>query len=92
MPGGKGGFRTSLGTRPDIKLSQRFPAGTRFTLELPGAGGFNDPLERDPQAVANDVSEGLVSVASAARDYGVVVTRFGRIKALSRKRVDRHQH
>jgi N-methylhydantoinase B len=72
-PGAKGAFRTSLGTRPNIKLSQRFPAGTRFVLELPGGGGFHDPRRRDPDAVAHDVSEGLVSRGEAERDYGVKI-------------------
>lgn len=74
-PGGHGGFRTSLGTRPNPKLSLLLPAGTRFTLELPGGGGFFDPGERDPAAVTQDVAEGLVSAGAAERDYGVSVTR-----------------
>jgi N-methylhydantoinase B len=82
-PGAHGGFRTSLGTRPNIKLSQRFPPGTRFILDLPGGGGFHDPLERDPPAVARDVAEGLVSPKAAERDYGVRVTRWGRIVGLT---------
>jgi N-methylhydantoinase B len=85
-PGAKGGVRTSLGTKPNMKLSQRFPAGTRFTLDLPGGGGFHDPVERDPEAVAHDVSEGLVGVKSAERDYGVRVTRSGRVSGLKRRR------
>jgi N-methylhydantoinase B len=78
-PGARGGFRTSRGERPNIKLSQRFPAGTRFTLELPGGGGFHDPGERDPEAVARDVAEGLVSPRAAEREYGLRVARSGRI-------------
>jgi N-methylhydantoinase B len=85
-PGAKGGVRTSLGTRPNIKLSQRFPAGTRFTLELPGGGGFHDPLERNPEAVAMDVSDDMVSTKSADRDYGVRVTRRGRVVGLTAMR------
>jgi N-methylhydantoinase B len=81
-PGANGAFKTSRGARPNIKLSQRFPAGTRFTLDLPGGGGFYDPLERDPEAVARDVAEGLVSPKSAERVYGVKVTRAGRIRHL----------
>jgi N-methylhydantoinase B len=38
-----------------------------------GGGGFGDPLERSPGAVADDVAEGLVSEAGAERDYGVVL-------------------
>ncbi len=83
-PGAPGGFKTSLGTRPNPKLSLPLPAGTRFTLELPGGGGFHDPRERDPEAVARDVAEGLVSVKAAERDYGLKVTRSGRITGARR--------
>jgi N-methylhydantoinase B len=80
--GAPGGFRTSATRRaPNIKLSQRFPAGTTFTLELPGGGGFFDPQDRHPEAVAGDVADGLVSPAAAAREYGVEVTHAGRLKA-----------
>jgi N-methylhydantoinase B len=78
-PGARGGFKTSRGTRPNIKLSQRFPQGTGFTLDLPGGGGFHDPRERAPEAVATDVAEGLVSPSAAEREYGLRVTRQGRI-------------
>jgi N-methylhydantoinase B len=87
--GGSGGFKTSLGTRPNPKLSQALPPGTRFTLELPGGGGFHDPLTRDPAAVAEDVAQGLVSVASAWRDYGVKVTPAGKITGLDARRRNR---
>jgi N-methylhydantoinase B len=78
--GAKGAFKTSMGTRPNPKLSLRLPAGTRFTLELPGGGGFHDPLARDPEAVAEDIAEGLVTPKSGRRDYGVEeVGRKGRV-------------
>lgn len=70
-PGAHGGFVTSLGTRPNPKLSLNLPAGTRFTLELPGGAGYFDPARRDHAAVLRDVREGLVSRGSAERDYGV---------------------
>lgn len=78
-PGARSGFRTSTGVRRSPKLSLALPAGARFTLELPGGGGHSDPGERVPEAVAGDVAEGLVSVAAAARDYGVRVTPRGRL-------------
>jgi N-methylhydantoinase B len=77
-PGGLGGFKTSRGTRPNIKLSQRFPSGTRFTLDLPGGGGFFEPRERDREAVAHDVAEGLVSSRAAEREYGLAPPRRGK--------------
>ncbi len=38
-----------------------------------GGGGFGDPLNRDPEAVGRDIQKGLLSLASASADYGVVV-------------------
>ena len=40
---------------------------------LAGAGGWGDPLERDPGAVLKDVRNELLSPAKARADYGVVV-------------------
>jgi len=47
--------------------------GDVIRIGTPGGGGYGDPLERDPQDIANDVRRGLVSAASAAREYGVVL-------------------
>lgn len=49
----------------------------RVQLNLPGGGGFGDPLERDPEMVLADVVEGYVSIAAAQRDYGVIVRYTG---------------
>ena len=38
-----------------------------------GGGGWGDPMQRDPERVLIDVRDGYVTVAGAARDYGVVV-------------------
>ena len=44
------------------------------TLEIVGicGAGLGDPLERDPDAVANDVANGLIDGAEAQSVYGVV--------------------
>ncbi|HLW58945.1 MAG TPA: hydantoinase B/oxoprolinase family protein [bacterium] len=39
-----------------------------------GGGGYGDPFERDPDAVARDVRRGLVTLEAAVRDYGVVLS------------------
>ena len=39
-----------------------------------GAGGYGDPLLRDPARVLDDVRDGKVSVQAAERDYGVRVS------------------
>ena len=45
----------------------------------PGGGGYGDPLEREPAAVAEDVRLGRVSPAGAARFYGVVFDATGAV-------------
>ena len=44
-----------------------------FRHEVAGAGGWGDPLERDPVAVAQDVRNEIVSRQRALEDYGVVL-------------------
>jgi N-methylhydantoinase B len=69
-PGARAGFRTTAGARRNPKRSLPLPAGARFTLELPGGGGFGDPRRRDRRRVAEDLAEGLISREAAERDYG----------------------
>jgi len=47
--------------------------GDTFLAYGPAAGGYGDPLERDPARVLDDVLDGLISAATARRDYGVVI-------------------
>ena len=49
-------------------------SGDTFTRPSAGGGGYGDPLDRDPEAVLEDVIDGYVSVERARKDYGVVVT------------------
>ena len=49
-------------------------SGDTFTRPSAGGGGFGDPLERDPEAVREDVVDGYVSIERALKDYGVVVS------------------
>jgi N-methylhydantoinase B len=79
LPGAPGGFSTSVGEARNPKLSNRLPANARYTLELPGGGGFFDPRERDPAAIAEDVAEGLVTPGRAEADYGVRVDAEGNL-------------
>jgi N-methylhydantoinase B len=48
-----------------------------FQMRLANGGGFGDPLDRDPTAVATDVDEGRYSAADAAQIYGVVLDGGG---------------
>ncbi|MCC6829053.1 MAG: hydantoinase B/oxoprolinase family protein [Novosphingobium sp.] len=45
-----------------------------------GAGGWGDPLERDPALVAKEIVQGLVTV-QGARAYGVVIAADGSVDA-----------
>lgn len=48
-------------------------SGDTFTRPSAGGGGYGDPLERDPEAVREDVADGYVSIERALVDYGVAV-------------------
>ncbi|KAM9864250.1 Acetophenone carboxylase delta subunit [Leucobacter aridicollis] len=48
-------------------------AGDVLVNATGGGGGYGNPFDRDPAAVARDVRNGFVSPESATRDYGVVV-------------------
>lgn len=53
------------------------PGADRLCVDVPGGAGFGDPHARDPQAVAADAANGLVSVEAAATQYAVVVDAAG---------------
>ena len=55
------------------KVTMTIRHGDVFRHELAGAGGWGDPLERDPTLVLKDVRNEKVSVTSARDDYGVVL-------------------
>ncbi|MEY4679898.1 MAG: hypothetical protein RLZZ276_1547 [Pseudomonadota bacterium] len=78
--GGSPGAPSSNHLNPD---GENRPLPGKFTMTvrrgdvlrhvLAGAGGWGDPLERDPAAVLKDVRNELLSPARARADYGVVV-------------------
>jgi N-methylhydantoinase B len=51
----------------------RLDAGDVLVNNTGGGGGYGNPLDREPDRVARDVRNGFVTVAAAAREYGVVV-------------------
>src|SRR6185503_5544433 len=55
------------------KLTMTVRRGDVFRHVLAGAGGWGDPLERDPAAVLRDIRNELLSREKAAADYGVIV-------------------
>jgi N-methylhydantoinase B len=56
-------------------------AGDCFVCEGPAGGGYGDPRQRDPAAVREDVLDGLLSVETARRDYGVAISADGMVDA-----------
>ena len=61
----------STGERvPITKARLDVEDGDRLVLVTGGGGGYGDPRERDPDAVARDVREGKVSEEAARRVYG----------------------
>jgi N-methylhydantoinase B len=84
--GGADGFTASLTLiTPDGSeraLPSKVPyarvrAGDRLVSVGPCGGGYGDPLHRDPAAVARDVADGLITAATALRDYGVTIGTDG---------------
>lgn len=51
--------------------------GDALVYSFQGGGGFGDPIDRDPDEVATDVTDDYVSFEEAERVYGVVLTRIG---------------
>ena len=68
-----GGVARPLGKIDLLSVSP----GDELLLQTPGGGGWGDPLLRDPQAVATDVHNQLLTRAAAAGQYGVVLTADG---------------
>jgi N-methylhydantoinase B len=54
-------------------LDEELYEGDAYILYSGGGGGYGDPMQRAPDIVAEDVRQGYVSLAAAARDYGVAL-------------------
>jgi N-methylhydantoinase B len=55
--------------------------GDVIYLHCQGGGGYGDPLLREPQAVAADVADHLVSLGAAGNIYGVCLRDDGSLDA-----------
>ena len=62
-------------TSPLKANASAMATGDTLVFRTAGAGGWGDPLERDPELVLRDVLRDLVSREAALRDYGVVIER-----------------
>lgn len=64
------GTRTELPSFLDATLAR----GEALVSQACGGGGYGDPLDRDPSAVAHQLQEGWISERRALEDFGVVVS------------------
>ena len=49
-------------------------AGESIMISVPSSGGYGDPLDRPAEQVYEDVLDDYVSVETALRDYGVIIS------------------
>ena len=84
--GGAEGYRAEMIlARPDgsqTALASMLPTiqvatGDRLICVGGTGGGYGDPLKRDPKQVFDNVEDGLITVETARRDYGVVIGATG---------------
>lgn len=66
------------GTASEAELASKFVTrlkrGDVLRAEMAAAGGYGDPFDRDPQAVAGDVLQEKISRQAAREQYGVVMS------------------
>jgi N-methylhydantoinase B len=90
--GGEGAAgRVSLasGKKIGAKGRQGVPGGDFIRLETPGGGGFGDPAGRDPEQVALDVADGIVSPERAREIYRVALAADGAVDQHETRRLRR---
>jgi N-methylhydantoinase B len=79
-PGARGRTLINPGPGEQVvhgKESRDFRYGDVISFQQSGAGGYGDPLERDPARVLEDVLDEYVSPEAARREYGVVILGDG---------------
>ena len=59
------------GTRLNAKALKDLRNGEVVHVNLPGGGGYGDPMKRDAEKVRWDVIDGYIEPAAAREDYGV---------------------
>ncbi len=78
-PGAPGVLSLKSGRSLKGKGRQVVPAGETLVMEMPGGGGYDDPALRETEAIAADLTNGLVSAEGAGRDYAVALTPEGQV-------------
>lgn len=68
-------FTVSEGAKSATKfVNVRLNRGDTVRLVSPSGGGYGDALQRDPEAVKEDVLDRFITMDQASEDYGVVLT------------------
>jgi N-methylhydantoinase B len=75
-PGKCGRFTVDQVPKPAKLLLSVAPSAS-VQLDLPGGGGYGDPLERTAEQVLQDVIDGYVSIAAARDLYRVAIVYLG---------------
>lgn len=70
------------GTRLNAKALKDLQQGEVVHINLPGGGGYGDPLKRDVERVLWDVIENYITPEEAERRYGVAVRYRGKMDDL----------
>jgi N-methylhydantoinase B/oxoprolinase/acetone carboxylase alpha subunit len=72
-----GGFTSDGGWK--MSLFGNFPLknGETYTSESPGGGGWGNPLDRDVQAVLEDIIDEIITRKQARNEYGVILNDDG---------------
>lgn len=78
LSGGTARLLRNPGTSHEEELSSKtaniiLRAGESIRLETPGGGGLGNPAERSPQALAEDLAGGKLTLEEAVRDYGTAL-------------------
>jgi len=75
--GAAGEVSLNDGTRLNAKALKDLEQGEIVHVNLPGGGGYGDPLKRDVEKVLWDVVENYITAEEAERRYGVAVRYNG---------------
>jgi N-methylhydantoinase B len=87
LPGARARIALSTDETYTSKGARELPATTRIRLDLPGGGGFHDPLTRAIESVLDDVRNGIVSYEQARDAYGVAIMDDGSLDRIATDRL-----
>jgi len=75
--GATGEVSLENGERLHAKALMDLKSGDVVHVNLPGGGGYGDPMKRDVEKVRWDVIDGYITVQEAEKKYGVVMNYIG---------------